>query len=97
MIKKKFICICVFLVLLVCIFCGCGTKSENYEENVRERFVIVEYTQKFVSSSGKSVQIYTVVDTETRIMYICCASSDILSFETMLNADGTPKIYGGEL
>lgn len=88
----------LLLLLPVMLLAGCGTKSENYEENVSERFVMVEQVQKnFEDISGNRVDIFIIVDKETKIMYWFLSGWYRASITTMLNPDGTPMLWQGEL
>lgn len=97
--KKKILIILLALIIPICLlFVGCGTKSENYQDNSSERFVIIEKVQdEFEGVDGITIDIYIVVDKETRIMYFYCSGFESFEFETMLDKDGKPLLYEGEL
>ena len=97
--KKKLFCLLLLLVLPVCLlFTGCGTKSKNYQDNSYERFVFIEKVQdNFEDEENSAVDIYIAVDKETKIMYFVLWGYEKIAIETMLDKDGKPLIYKGEL
>lgn len=97
--KKKILIVLLSLIIPICLlFAGCGTKSDNYQDNDSERFVIVERVQhNFRDDSGNPVDFYILVDKETRIMYFMVSGNYRFDMETMLDEDGKPLIYEGEL
>lgn len=97
--KKKLFCLLLILVLPVCLlFTGCGTKSENYQDNSSERFVIIEKIQdNFQDTDGNPVSFYIIVDKETKIMYFMVSGNYRFCMETMVDSDGKPLLYEGEL
>lgn len=89
----------IFLILLVLVipfvFSGCGMeKSENYTTVNEVRFVLVEtYNQG-------DVGFRIIVDKETRIMYLSQISKRGERYDglcVLLDADGNPQKYQGEL
>ena len=95
--KKIIISLILVLVFPILILCGCGTKSDNYNENISERFVIIEKVQNNFRDGYENVcDVFIAVDKETKIMYILFCGGGF-GIETLLNADGTPIIYDGEI
>lgn len=97
--KKELFCLLLLFILPVCLlFTGCGTKSKNYQDNSSERFVLIEKIQdNFDEGKNCAVDIYIAVDKETKIMYFVCWGYEEFAIETMLDKDGKPLIYEGEL
>ena len=97
--RKKLFCLLLLLILPVCLlFTGCSTRSNNYQENISERFVVIEKVQDdFREIDGFVVDIFIVVDKETRIMYFVFAGNSRFGIEIMVDADGKPLLYEGEL
>lgn len=97
--KIKIFCLLLILIMpVIFIFTGCGTKSNNYKENLSTRFVLIEKVQEELSDgSGNGLDVYIIVDKETKIMYFWFAGYYRCSIETMLNEDGTPKLWKGDL
>ena len=97
--KKKILIILLALIIPICLlFAGCGTKHKNYQDNSSDRFIILEKVQdEFEDIDGITIDIYIVVDKETRIMYFYYSGFESIGFETMLDKDGKPLLYEGEL
>ena len=97
--KKKILIILLALIIPICLlFSGCGTKADDYKANDSERFVIVERVQKnFRDSSGNPVDFFIMVDKETRIMYFMVSGNYYFDMETIVDKDGKPLLYEGEL
>lgn len=92
--KKKLFCLLLILVLPISLLLvGCSNKSanssigQNYED--QEKFVMVEYF-----SPGNSFYFEVLVNKATKVMYLVDADGAIT---VMVNPDGTPMIYQGEL
>lgn len=95
---KKLLILLLVLIMPIGLLCGCGTKADNYQENLSTRFVIVEKVQESFRDTRDSIyDICIVVDKETKIMYLAFFGRYKVSVETMLNTDGTPMIWQGEL
>lgn len=98
---KKILFILIILIMPVCLlFAGCGTVSNNYQDNstVAERFVFVEKIQNsFEDIKGNTYDIYIIVDKQTKIMYWFFKGYRTLSIETILDTDGKPMLWQGEL
>lgn len=97
--KKLKVLLLVLLIFPLCfIFSGCGTKTSSYEDNSRRRFVLVEKIQdNFETESGYIVHIYIAVDKETKIMYIVVDGYCRFSITPLLDENGKPMKYEGEL
>jgi len=95
--KKKILCFLLLLLIVPFIFTGCAEdKSKNYKEDTNQRFVIIERV-KDINIDGYKCNVYIGVDKETKIMYYFFFGYYKFGVETILNPDGTPKIYDKEL
>lgn len=96
--KKNLFLILLILIMPVFILCGCGEipKSEDYASEGNTRFVYVkEYTV------DNDTRFKILVDKETKVMYLYYSSMGssrgYAGLTVMLNADGTPMLWEGEL
>ena len=80
------------------LLCACGevAESKDFTSEENNRFAYVkEYTY------GENDYFRILVDKETRVMYLymysynCCSEKSGLT--VMLNADGTPMLWDGDL
>lgn len=71
------------------IFCLCGCNSESVAETER-RFV--KLSLEIHSDNGNIYFFKTIYDKETNVEYLICNDYVI----PLLNANGTPLLYGGE-
>ena len=85
---KKIISIILVLMTCLVLFCACDTTEDTEEKPFKERFEIVS----FAASSGM-----VVVDTETRVMYLFVKSGYGGGLTVMVDAEGNPLLYEGEL
>lgn len=97
--KKKILLILLLLIMPVMLLCGCGKvpKSNDFTSEENSRFV---YVKEYTIDNDASFKI--LVDKETRVMYLYKISNSGSNFGTagltvMLNADGTPMLWEGEL
>lgn len=70
-------------------FTGCGMNKAPSYENDTGRLVVV-YSQ----DNGEE---YILVDKETRVMYLWCHLGNGGGLTVMLNPDGTPMTWKGDL
>lgn len=92
--KKKILFILLLLIMPVMLLCGCSEvpKSEDFTSEENSRFVYVkEYT------IDNDTKFEVLVDRETKVMYLCRISGYGGGLTVMLNADGTPMLWEGEL
>lgn len=86
--KKALLIVCI--VALCFALAGCGTTVERQTQapnEVKSMFVIVEQTLTW----------RVVYDRETKVMYaVSYGAHNIGTFTMLVNADGTPKLWGGE-
>ena len=85
--KKKLISLLMVLVMPMLVLCGCGNAEEKYIED--SMFVVVDY----INVEGNCL-CYVLVNKETRVMYLTQYKGGMT---VMLNADGSPMLYEGEL
>ena len=84
--SKKIFCLLLLLIMPVMVLCGCGVSEEAYDNGGADRFKFIEY------------QLMTIaIDKETRVMYLIYALAYRGGMTVMLNADGTPMLWEGEL
>lgn len=95
--KKKILCFLLLLLIVPFIFTGCSSsKSDDFKRSSEQRFVIIEEIPE-ISVDGYFIHVYIGVDKETKIMYYIFLGKHNSGVVTMLNPDGTPKIYDKEL
>lgn len=88
--KKKLFSLFLILIIPICLlFSGCGINKAPSYENDTGRLVLV------YSQNDKTQCI--LVDKETRVMYLWCHIGNGGGLTAMLNPDGTPMIWEGEL
>lgn len=85
--KKKLLCLLLVLIMPVIVLAGCGNAEKNYSEE--SMFVVVEC----LNISGNCL-VYVLVNKETKVMYMTQYEGGLT---VMLNADGTPMLWEGEL
>lgn len=83
---KKILCL-LFILITPLLFCGCGNAQTNYVEE--SMFIVIEYL-----NINQSNFIYILVHKETKVMYMTQYNGGLT---VMLNADGTPMLWEGEL
>ena len=94
---KKILCL-LFILITPLLFCGCESipEREDYSTESLDRFVFVK---QYGEGSGETIKI--LVDKETKIMYMYYQDgggySGTAGLTVMLNADGTPMLWEGEL
>lgn len=91
---KKIVMLLFILIMPVVIFGGCSCSYEtNPYKTIQsgDRFVI---TKELTTQNTVYVEMY---DKNTKVMYCYIKLSNSGSFEVLLNADGTPMLWEGEL
>lgn len=89
--KKKLFCLLLILVLPICIlFSGCTKKSEVKDISNDESMFVVVNSFYLDDNAG----CYVLVNKKTRVMYLCNYKTGTI---VMVNEDGTPMIWEGEL
>lgn len=93
---KKIIFVILLVLVIPFVFNGCGmNKSKNYETTNEMRFVVVEVYEQEIG-----YRFIILVDKQTRIMYFAQTDRmllEIKSITVLLDADGQPQKYEGEL
>ena len=86
---KKIICVVLASVLCAVLFCACSD-NDNYIRTVsaEDRFVTVGY---------ESGECEVIVDAETRVMYLFVKDRYGGGLTVMVDADGNPLLYEGDL
>lgn len=86
--KKALLIVCI--VVMCFTLAGCGTTVEKQTQapnEVKSMFVILEETMSWC----------VVYDRETKVMYaVSYGTYNGGTFTMLVNADGTPKLWGGE-
>lgn len=78
--------ICVILLALTLMLCGCGAKKESEPLSEQSMFVVVE----------KGINYQVVYHNDTKVMYVISYGMyNGGTFVVMLNADGTPQVWKG--
>jgi hypothetical protein len=83
---KKILCLLLVLIIPLILFSGCKNKI-NISDSEYTRFYIIDYNHY--------VTVY--VDKETRVMYLFVKNDYKGGLTAMLNPDGTPMLWEGEL
>ena len=87
--RKKLLSLLLLLILPVCLlFTGCDIEDKKEDS----RFVEVYYT--YISGEN---YIQILVDKETRVMYLFKNGYKAGGLTVMVDADGKPLLYEGEL
>ena len=83
--RKKLLCLLLVLIMPVMVLAGCSNAPAE-ENGGYDRFKVVCYER---------CDIY--IDKETKIMYLWVKNGYGGGLTVMLNADGTPMLWEGEL
>jgi hypothetical protein len=89
---KKFICLALVLVICLAVLCSCAEQSiaaNGEKESSYSRLVLL------YNHSCDDISIY--VDKETRVQYMIIRGMECCSIEIMLDGNGKPLLYEGEL
>lgn len=91
--KKKLFCLLLILVLPVCLlFTGCSKTAQS--SSTGEEFIVGDIILvKIAKTSNFSI----FVDKNTRVMYLYNTTNYQGGLTVMLDADGKPLLYEGEL
>ena len=87
---KKIILVLLILLTPLCLF-GCQPKSADYSEVSQDRFIII----KRYKDSDLDYSI--VVDKDTQIMYLKIEGTNRAGITVLLDENGNPQKYEGEL
>ena len=97
--KKKILLILLLLIMPVMLLCGCGkiSRSDDFTSEKNNRFV---YVKSYTIDNNTEFRI--LADKETKVMYLYYYSIEnngktYSGLTVMLNADGTPMLWEGEL
>lgn len=89
--KKKILCLLMVLILPVLCLCGCSKSTTSNTNAQGDSLVCVE------QNANLSGCYYIFVNRNTRVMYFYFRSGNGGGLIVMLNADGTPMLWEGEL
>ena len=99
--KKKLFCLLLVLILPISLlFVGCGGDDSNNKTMVNNSSIgqSVEEQTKFIevgSIGAVGYKKYIYVNKATKVMYLIDDNGEAIT--VMVNPDGTPMIYQGEL
>ena len=88
---KKFILVLLILLTPLCLF-GCQPKSADYSEVGQDRFILIK---RYIEVD--SFDYYIAVDKDTKIMYIIISGPYKAGITVLLDENGNPQKYEGEL
>lgn len=100
--KKKIISLLLLLVIPTALLCGCDTAKEEQEKGLTENDINFICVVKPKNENG----YYIYVHKETKVMYLVYKYKQSVNrwdnvyaygITVMLNADGTPLLWDGEL
>lgn len=91
--KKKIFCLLLLLILPIFMLCGCALDSAQ-SSGIGKEYIVGNVI--FVKvEKGEDFDLF--VDKNTRVIYIYNKTSYQGGLTAMLNADGTPMLWEGEL
>ena len=92
--KKFIICLLCVLIIPACLlFSGCGVeKTKGYSRENNNRFCYVKEYK--IHGEGS---FYILVDKETKVMYLCQDNPYQYGMTVLLDSDGKPMLYEGEI
>lgn len=85
--------IMILLLVATLILTGCGQTKYVYVEDTKT----VSDASRFVEVEWVKFNWKILVDKETRVMYAVSDGDNRGNFTILINADGTPLLYAGEL
>lgn len=89
---KKLLALVLCVVLLMCMVgCDSGSTKATDEDDKDTSTRIV----KVYDDHPGCINIY--VDTETRVMYMVCSVMDGIAIQVMVDANGNPLLWEGDL
>lgn len=88
---KKIFCLLLLLIMPVMVLCGC---SDTISNDIGTEYKVGNVYLVKVEDS-KSFAIF--VHKETRVMYLANTETYRFGLSVMLNTDGTPMLWEGEL
>lgn len=92
--KKKLFCLLLLLVLPVCLlFTGCNSKNAQTSD-IGKEYVIGDI---ILVKIAKETEFCVLVDKNTRVMYLYNTTSYQGGLTPLLDSDGKPLLYEGEL
>lgn len=86
--KKIFVVLATLMLSVTLMGCSANPAETTYTDDVPSRFVIIEQSDLW----------NVVADQETKVMYAVSAGSyNYGNFTMLVDSDGTPLLYEGEL
>ena len=85
----------IVVLVLALLLCGCGENKIPFEE--REAFSISDRFVCISKQVGIDIHYYIYVDRKTRVMYLAQGGGYTSGMTAIINADGTPELYDGDL
>ena len=86
--KKTFAVLATLMLSVTLMGCSANPAERTYTDDVPSRFVIIEQSDLWA----------VAVDQETKVMYAVSAGSyNYGNFTMLVDSDGTPLLYEGEL
>lgn len=86
----------IIILIMATLLVGCANDSDSDEKqlsfSIEDRFVRIGYERNVTTSN-----YFIYVDKETRVMYWGMSSSYASALSPILNPDGTPELYDGDL
>lgn len=89
---KKLLILLLVLIMPIGLFCGCGFENEEDIESENSSFSIIENVD-LVNCYSYMILVHK----QTRTMYLWTIGYRQSGLTIILNADGTPMIWEGEL
>lgn len=89
--KKKIFCLLLILIMPILIFCGCSNTIAN---EIGTEYITGDVCLVKVAESDC---FCIFVHKETRVMYLANTEAYRYGLTVMLNTDGTPMLWEGEL
>lgn len=89
---KKLLILLLVLIMPIGLLCGCGFENEEDIERENSSFAIIENVDL-----GNCYSYMVMVHKDTKVMYLWTIGYYKSGLTVMLNADGTPMIWEGEL
>nr|DAT76309.1 MAG TPA: protein of unknown function (DUF5016) [Caudoviricetes sp.] len=98
--KKKLFCLLLILILPVCfLFSGCNRDIKSSNTMITFNVGNIELIKIEQVGIGNGDELIILVDKQTRVMYllICSYNGNHSGLTVMLDANGKPLIFEGEL
>lgn len=96
---KKFLILLLIMIISIFILTGCDSGPDAKTESGKDIYYVMDkVTFVRVVDSKWTNNFHVWVHKETKVMYIMfCTSSQDYNMSVLLNADGSPMIWEGDL